>query len=453
MNRREEYEALILKLEDTPEMLETIAERSLKREMTSQKKRRILGIPAASLAACFLGFVLLVNAFPTFARACEEIPILGDLARAVNWSPSLSAAVENEFVQPIGQSQTVNGITATIEYLIVDQKQVNIFFTLDGDYENLAGALPKFQPEQECSTVTSDFLQPPGSLLHYTLDYGEKDVPEGFTITFGVTTYVEPEFIEPPEPLEDTWEGMFRQEEDTGDVFLAEFTFDLEFDPDFTAKGEMIPVHKDFVLDGQILTVDTVEVYPTHVRVEIEGAAENTAWLKGVGFYLENERGERFEPISNGISATGDPDSPAMLSFRLESPYFADSQHLTLHITQVEWLDKELDRVRIDLKREYMDRRIEGVELLEAEERDDGWLLTFKVRRIKENHSFSVFSHRFYDAEGKEYDSHSNASSWIDEEHFESILPLPDYHDGAVWLEPHFSHRTDCNPTITVPVK
>lgn len=453
MNRREEYEALILKLEDTPEMLETIAERSLKREMTSHKKRQILGIPAASLAACFLGFVLLVNVFPTFARACEEIPILGDLARAVNWSPSLSAAVENEFVQPIGQSQTVNGITATIEYLIVDQKQVNIFFTLDGDYENLTGEMPEFYPEQRCGISVNDFRDPPGTLLRYTLDYGDEDVPDRFTMTFGVTTHVEPDFESAPEPMENTFDHMFEPVEQEEQDILAEFTFDLKFDPDFTAKGEIIPVHTDFKLDGQILTVTEVEVYPTHVRVEIEGAAENTAWLKGVGFYLENERGERFEPISNGISATGDPDSPAMLSFRLESPYFADSQHLTLHITQVEWLDKELDRVRIDLKRGYMDRRIEGVELLEAEERDDGWLLTFKVRRIKENHSFSVFSHRFYDVGGKEYDSHSNASSWIDEEHFESIIPLPDYHDGAVWLEPHFSHRTECNPTITVPVK
>lgn len=453
MNRREEYEALIATLENGPETLETTVDRALKRENTSRKKRCMLGFPAASLAACFLGFVLLVNAFPTFAQACEGIPVLGDLAKAVNWSPSLSAAVENEFVQPIGKSQTVNGITATIEYLIVDQKQVNIFFTLEGDYENLTGEMPEFYPDQRCGTSVNDFRDPPGTLLRYTLDYGDEDVPDGFTMTFGVTTYVEPEFEMTPAPIEDAYDDMFAPPEEEQREILAEFTFDLEFDSDFTAKGEIIPVHTDFALDGQTLTVNEVEVYPTHVRVEIEGAVENDAWLKGVRFYMENEDGERFEPISNGVSATGDPDSPAMLSFHLESPYFAESQHLTLYITQAEWLKKELNRIRIDLEREYMDRKLEGVELLSAEKRKDGWLLTFKVRRIKENHSFAVFSHRFYDAEGKEYDSYSHASSWIDEEYFEEILPLPDYHFDEVWLEPYFSHRTDCDPVITVPIK
>lgn len=452
MNRNEEYLVLLQELDETPPALDTTVERALKREKASRRKQYFYR-PALSLTACFAAFVLLVNAFPTFAKACEDIPFLGDLAKAVTWSPSLSAAVENDYVQPIGKSQTVNGITATIEYLIVDQKQVNIFFTLDGDYDNLTGEMPKFIPEQRCGTSVNNFRDPPGTLLRYTLDYSEEDVPSGFTMTFGVTTYVEPGFETLAEPLENTLDYMLQPVEEEEAEILAEFTFDLEFDPNFTAKGEIVPVNTDFTLDGQTLTVTEVEVYPTHARVEIQGAAENTAWLKGVQFYMENEDGQIFEPISNGVSATGDPNSPAMLSFRLESPYFAESEHLTLHITQTEWLDKELERVRIDLKTLYMDRHMEGVELLSAEKKDGGWILSFKVKRIKENHSFSVFGHTFYDAEGKEYQNYSAASSWIDEEHFEEIIPLPDYPYDVVWLTPHFSHRTDCDPTVTVPIK
>lgn len=43
--------------------------------------------------------------------------------------------------------------------------------------------------------------------------------------------------------------------------------------------------------------------------------------------------GERFDTVTNGVTASGDPDSPAMVSFRLESPYFSHSDHLTLFIT------------------------------------------------------------------------------------------------------------------------
>lgn len=450
MNRSEEYEALLRQLEQLPNDLETTVERAVKREKASRIKRYLYR-PAVSLAACFAAFVMLVNGFPTFARACEDIPIIADLAKAVTWSPSLSAAVENEYVQPIGKSQTVNGITATIQYLIVDQKQVNIFFTLEGDYDNLTGEMPELYPEQACSRSVNNFNDPPGTILRYTLDYGNEDVPSGFTMTFGVTTYVETDPM--AEPMEDTLESMLHPVEEEEPDILAEFTFDLEFDPTFTAKGEIIPVNTDFTLDGQTLTVTEVEVYPTHARVEIVGAGENTAWLKGVEFYLENEEGQIFEPISNGVSAMGDPDSPAMLSFHLESPYFAESEHLTLHITRAQWLNKDLEKVRVDLNTGYMDRKIDGVEFLSAEQRDDGWILSFKVRRIRENHSFSVFSHTFYDAAGEEYHNYSAASTTIDETYFEEMVPLPDYPYDVVWLTPHFSHYTNCDPTITVPIK
>lgn len=451
MNRNDEFRALLAELESPPTALETTVERALNREK-AKKRRRVFGVPAASLAACFLGFVLLVNVFPPFAKACGEIPILRELAKAVIWSPSLTAAVENDYVQPIGKSQTVNGITATIEYLIVDQKQVNIFFTLDGDYDNLSGEMPNFIPEQHCGKTVYNFRQPPGELLRFTLDYGEEDVPERFTMTFGVTTYVEPDVSNaPPEPADNVYDDMLQPPKEEQPEILAEFTFDLEFDPDYTAKGEVIPVNTDFELDGHILTVREVEVYPTHTRVEIQGAAENTAWLKSVEFYLENEDGEQFRPISNGVSATGDPNSPAMLSFRLESPYFAQSKHLTLHITNATWLDKDLERIRVDLRRKYMDREMEGVQLIAADERESGWVLTFRVEEIKENHSFSIVGTTFYDEQGKEYSMHSQSSSVGDSGYFEEMIPLPGYHEDVVWLEPLFSRRSDCG--ITIPIK
>ena len=133
MNRIEEYEALLKELETTPENLESTVEKALKRENTFQKKRRILVSSAGSLAACFAAFVLLVNLSVPFARACGSIPLISDLARAVSWSPSLSAAVEHDYVQPMNLSQCQNGITAKVEYLIVDRKQVDVFFSIQSD--------------------------------------------------------------------------------------------------------------------------------------------------------------------------------------------------------------------------------------------------------------------------------------------------------------------------------
>ena len=453
MNRNQEYEALLQELEATPAALDGTAKRALRRRRR-ERRLRIFGVPAGSLAACFVAFVLLVNLFPPFARACGNVPLLRALAQAVAWSPSLSAAVANDYVQPIGQSQTENGITATVEYVIVDQKQVNIFFTLEGKgYETLSAELPEFSPEQHCAVQGADFRQKPGTLLHFTLDYQDNDVPEGFTMTLGVTGETAGEAESQPPAASSVWDALEKDTAPPDNSILATFTFDLKFDPTYTASGEIIPVNSAFQLDGQTLTVTEAEVYPTHVRVNVEGAAANTAWLKSLDFYLENEDGERFEPISNGVTASGDPDTPAMNSFRLESPYFADSAHLTLHITGATWLDKDMERIRVDLKSGTADQMPEGVDLYSAERSGDGWRIEFRARNREENHFHQLFYSTYYAPDGTEYDQQATSVTAPEDGYFYRQMVLRDYPWDEVWLCPAYSRTTTAETPVIIPIK
>ena len=449
MTRNEEYQALLQELEATPPALDGTAERALRRRRRD-RRLRLFGVPAGSLAACFIAFVLLVNLFPPFARACGSVPVLRELAQAVAWSPSLSAAVDNEFVQPMGLSQTENGITATIQYLIVDQKQVNLFFTLEGEgYESLSAEMPEFTPRQHCAVLGADFRQEPGTLLHFTLDYQDNDVPEGFTMTFDVTGEREAEEEPTAAPDRAYEEELLAPGPEAEPEILASFTFDLRFDPDFTAAGEVIPVHETFLLDGQTLTVTEAELYPTHLRLNVTGDPANTAWLKDLDFYLENEDGERFGAVSGGITASGDPDSPAMASFRLESPYFSHSDHLTLFITGAQWLDKGRERVWVDLEHGTAPWLPEGVTLTSARRRADGWLLTFRLER-----GFSSpFSMTFHDAEGNDWEMGRMGMTVTDDDGTELTLPLPGYTAGEVWLEAQDSRTTTAAEPVTIPIR
>ena len=96
-DRRMEWEELHSRLEHPPVELEYVVQRA----STRQKKRRRFnlrcGISLGSLIGCFSAFVLMINFLPSFAYACGKVPLLKELAKAVAWSQSLSAAVENDY--------------------------------------------------------------------------------------------------------------------------------------------------------------------------------------------------------------------------------------------------------------------------------------------------------------------------------------------------------------------
>ena len=129
MDRMEEYKAL----RDAPEELPPALEGAVARARARARRRRLwrrISAPAGSVAAVFAAFVLLVNLSTPFALACGKVPVLKELAAAVAFSPSLKAAVENDYVQYIGQSATDNGITVHLEYLMADQGGLMLFLSV-----------------------------------------------------------------------------------------------------------------------------------------------------------------------------------------------------------------------------------------------------------------------------------------------------------------------------------
>ena len=79
---------------------------------------------------CFMVFVLLVNFCTPFASACSNIPALKALAEAVTFNPSLQQTLEHDYHQDIGISKTIGDITVSVDTVIVDQKQLNIFYRI-----------------------------------------------------------------------------------------------------------------------------------------------------------------------------------------------------------------------------------------------------------------------------------------------------------------------------------
>ncbi len=458
MNRMEEYTTLRADLEQSVPALEQTLDRAGKR--LRRRNRRIYKA-AGSFAACFALFVVLVNFCAPVAYACSKVPGLRELAEAVTFSRSLTDAVKNEYVQPISLEQSQNGITASVEYLIVDQKQVNVFFRLTGEgYETLDVDADFTNVDGErlgsCTFGANDSHVPVGQLQSATIELLEGDVPGQMQFHLDVLCR-DRDYSAPPEPVDE--EDAFFHPPHREPDYLAHFTFQLEFDPTFTAKAKVYPVNQTVELEGKQVTIQQVEVYPTHLRVLVEDHPENTAKLQRLFFYIETDWGMKFETESNGTVSFRLGGSN-VTTYRADSTYFYKANRLRMVITGAEWLNRDMETTYVNLVTGETGPMPDGVSFVVAEKKESGWLVTFKAKERREAHSHQLFLMEYLDAQGEAHTiwswSHGIRYDLPEEEretHFGLEFPLADYYEDEVWLKPAYSHLWEAESEIVVTIQ
>lgn len=456
MNRMEEFASLMEELEAEVPALEGTLERAKKRAA----RKKLIIRPLTSFAACFAVFVLLVNFCTPVAYACSLVPGLRELAEAVTFSRSLTNAVENEYVQPMDLTQTDHGITATVEYLIVDQKQVNVFYRLDSqEYDGLDASPRIFISDGKSAgynLTNSSFGADNGELRSFCIDFTEDDVPESLILRLHVShTGADAMIPVAPENVDDyLFNDVFEEPE-----YIVSFDFLLEFDPQFTATGRIYPINQTLDLEGQKITISDMEVYPTHLRLNVQGHEENTAWLEMLYFYIETNTGEVFDMASTGFIATSKGSEPDTKSYRADSPYFYIAKDLKIVITGAQWLRKDMEKVYVNLATGETGPLPEGVALHSAARQADGWLVEFRAQFREGNYQHSIMSHDYFDAEGNQYTFNvlSSVAGDPDENgevtYFIEQFPLRDYPYDEVWLSPAYSHVWTAENVIIVDVQ
>ncbi len=465
MNRNTEYWDLIRDLNETPAALEGTVARARARVRRS-KAGKWLGIPVASLGGVAAAFVLLVNCSTPFAMACGRVPVLRELAAAVALSPSLKAAVENDFVQRLDLEQTSNGVTLRLDYMIVDQTQMNVFFTVSGAahrYEVYPYITDSEGGElDELSSISTGFSQS-GELGSFLIDLSRAEtMPPAVRLTCKVIDRDDPIRAEAPVPMAETERGDLGRFEEPDPV--AAFTFDLALDPRFTAPGETVEMDRWVTLEGQQFHFQTLTIYPTHARLSVAADPDNTAKLVGLDFYLEDDRGNRYASGSrrDGSTLISSGNETGSTVYYLESPYFDRAEHLTLCLTGMEWLDLDRQRVTVDIGRDRaLDPMPEGALFGTARRRGADVVV---VLFGEDSHNISNWN--YWDPEGEEHSFHSMSSTQSDQVWLggEDYLPvpegyrseeftLPDYPWDTVELGMRYSRGTELEEPIRVVVK
>ncbi len=455
MNRNEEYAALLTQLdaEGVPTALDDCMDRAMKR--ARRHSRRDWGAVLASLAGAAAAFALAVNLSVPFAMACKRFPVLKELAAAVALSPSLKAAVENDYVQYVGQEQTANGVTLKLDYLILDQMQINFFYTVSGgEYDNFH-VYPSLSgrdgEELHGYGLTSGSTQP-GVLSDFNANFQEGfQVPERFRLTCKVEGWRDgsASAAAPADPH--AGEPQPNKEPE----FAAEFTFDLTLDPRLTGPGRTLALDRWMEADGQQLCLNALEINPTHARLKVSFDPDNTAWCKGLQFYLTDGKGSRYEDGSRAgasgvLISTGGDEWDGTVYYYLESPYFTGQGPYTLHITGCTWLDKGKEWACFDLERGTAKGLPEGFGPVSAQREGDDVRLTVAVP----DDGRSGFSWDYRDPEGTEHRLNSG-SYYSKEQEDGTILKydefiLPDYPFSTVEMKLNYTRTTQLAQAIEV---
>ncbi len=459
MNRMEEYRSLQAELERPPAQLEGTVRRAQARQRREARRRRAWWTSCGTAAAAFALFVVLVNVSSPFAAACESIPILKDLAAAVSFSHSLSSAVDHGYVQSIGQSRSSGGVTVDLDYMMLDGGQA-VFF----------GRVTAPEGVEHCQLVPEIRDASGNELLGYALM--SSTVTPGtlstlFTIAITPEEFAFPEVLDITCAVELRWaqEGnapapahtAHGQEDDPHSPKPdATVEFELYVDDWLLQQGRSIPVEQWFEVDGNRFYIASLELYPTFAKFELAADGNNRETLQTLDYYLEDERGNRYERGSaSGLLAMGD-------SYWFESPYFQQPEHLTLHITSASWMEKGRERARIDLETgQALTPLPEGI--LPTVGRENSSIsvgLTAPLGRDStENHHahYQLFGGHYYAPDGTAFEitrlsSYSGVPVWDEayeqrealyDTHFTQTICLEDWAWDTVEIELYFSRRAE----------
>lgn len=356
----------------------------------------------ASYAACLLLIVMMatIRYSPTVAAYVGDIPGLRSLVQLIHYDKGLQLALENDFMQPVGLSDEQDGVKLTVDGVLADESRVIVFYT----FENRDGQHSAFDiqsvklaniPNASSSFGTSHFNEDwdkrQGTIEFYIHD--DAGIPEKLELEIKTSRVTESDSVT------STWK----------------FAITLDKNK-IEGQKTVYSINQTVTVEGQRITFGTMTVYPTRIGLEVTYDPSNTKKLFAFDdIRIEDERGEAFGTITNGVTASNVSDNRVVLYF--QSNYFRKPEHLFLRASSIRALDKNTLEVQVDLERNVLltqpDDRL-TLNHFETGYEDGKSILEFGLNNddpLDQHRTFSLFANTYKDASGRSFDSNRSGSS------------------------------------------
>lgn len=335
-------------------------------------------------ALLLISFVTSISVSPVFASKVALIPGMDKIVFLIQQDRGLTAAVKNDFYQPLNLSQEKNGITVTLDGVIADKKGMVVFYSVHSK-------------EVDLSTLELKYLQlSSGMNPRYRFglgDYGLNLTPkEGTNFYSGVQTIDRVTFSKEP-----SW-GLGIKNGDKIEHFNIPFTYKL-----MDVENKNIVVDKEVTIEGQRFKIKQLIVNPIRTTIKLEEDPNNSMKLLSRAFddlKLVDEMGRTWSTMP-GNSFKVLPKGNVWEVTLMESFYFHDPKELTLTFGKVAAIDKDEAYVLIDTEvKEFLEQPSKSIfSNLQVKDKK----VSFIVQVDKDYDKNMVHFNKFIDAKEKEF--------------------------------------------------
>lgn len=353
-------------------------ERALKRTKIIKRSSWSLVITAILL----LSFVTSISVSPAFANKMASIPGLDRVVALIKQDRGLTAAVENDFYQPINASQEKNGITVILDGVIADKKGMIVFYSVESK-------------ETELSSLELKYVQLWSGLhtQYYSFDLGNYSFP--LITKENSNVFSRSEHIGSVKQGKDLSWAVGLKNGDKIEHFRIPFSYEKTM-----VKSKEIEVNKEVVVEGQKFIVKKLIVDPTQTTVRIEENPNNSKKLLSRAFdelKLVDEVGRTWSAMP-GNSFKVLPKGHLWEVPLMESFYFHDPKELTLTFGKIAAMEKEEAYILIDTEsKKFLKQPAESIfSNLQVKDSKVSFL-------IEDNNEELIYFPKFTDAGGKEF--------------------------------------------------
>ncbi|MGE8204429.1 DUF4179 domain-containing protein [Heyndrickxia sp. NPDC080065] len=286
-------------------------------------------IAAAAIVILFLGSIRVSD---TFASYIVKIPGMESIVELIRDDKGLLAAVGNEYVQKINQSDEHEGMKIVLDSIIVDEEQMVMFYYFETNKK----------PSKPISSKSIHLEKENGEELN---EISYSCCHEDAVVKKGRTKLVE-NTVDFANSISD--EKLTLVMKLAG--FSSEWRIPFSIDRSKISKKKTIQMQKTVTVEDQQIFIDHVTFSPTKVGINVKFPAQNSKEIFDIeDLRLVDEHGEEWSKIQNGLVARwGDNEK----TYYLQSNYFEKPKKLYLVFNKIRALDRDEVNVVVDPAKE-----------------------------------------------------------------------------------------------------